>query len=303
MSCELSSFNPWTTFGFDLTQLDSYNPNVTQTINTELSIPNADIDVTVSPSTVNVIPIVVPSFSSVEAQTSTEQMSSSEMMSLIDMCYTSMMMSSMTPVMSSTVSSSYNAPTTSFTVPTTTVISTVTQTLTSIATTSICPSSSTLSLPSSTTNSVPVSISTTTVYVSTTSTTTTYVPLTTTTTETVSNCTVSGTRNTTITSTVGTDKPPSKPDGLSQELSIPGGAIYFGIAGFVIAIIVILIFSICCCLFCYHKGHRKGQSMEIRLHKEIEMSANNPLYDAASDMDSVSFRSSVDEKQLLQYIQ
>ena len=222
-------------------QLPSYNSNLS-TINSELLIPNIDVNVSVSsPTTVSiVVPVLVLPSSTVSlSSSSTEIMSSSEFEISSVICY-------------------------------------------------------------STSNSIPTSSTTTTVYVNvpttiTSCTATKYVALTT---SVVSNCPTSPNR----TMTVGTEKPPSKPDALSQEFSIPGGAIYFGIAGFVIVIIVILIFSICCCLFCYHKGQHKKQKMVIEIQRDpgIEMSTTNQLYEEMNNINDDEIYASInDEKKLL----
>ena len=96
----------------------------------------------------------------------------------------------------------------------------------------------------------------------------------------------------------------AKPNFLTREISLAGGAFYFGIGGFVVAIIVILIFSFFCCMACYQRGKQKGRKLEIKLEREIEMSATNELYnESMSDGYSLGSRSSVGEKKLLQYMQ
>ena len=84
---------------------------------------------------------------------------------------------------------------------------------------------------------------------------------------------------------------------LTREISVAGGTFYFGIGGFVVAIIVVLIFSFFCCMTCYQRGKQKGHKLEIKLEREIEMSATNDLYnESMSNGYRLGSRSSVDEK-------
>jgi hypothetical protein len=290
LTCELSSLHPWNTFGFDLTQFSSYNPNITQNISANLWLPQAiRMNATVSSDVITIIPVPIElSSTMLPMLTSTDQF-----MTTSDIC------PSPSPSPMSSIPPSTFISTVTDTVTTTNNV-TITQysTITDVSSMAICPSSVTVTPSTSTTTIVNV--------VTTTSVSTSFIVTTTTQFSTLSDCLKTSSSNKSESQQPTATTRPNV-NALTQNVPVPSGALYFGIVGFIIVIVVVIVISIFCCIFLYYKGKKKGRKLEIKLERDMEMSANNPLYYDPQGGDNSSLYSSVkgslDEKQLLQYMQ
>ena len=86
-------------------------------------------------------------------------------------------------------------------------------------------------------------------------------------------------RNSTVVSTVTTRPAVGTANALTKDISVSSGGLYFGIAGVIVAVIVILVVSFFTCIVCYYYGQRKGRTVDIKDPIDIEMSGVNELYD------------------------
>ena len=300
ISGSLSSFNPVISYGFNLSQLSTYDPNSTnQSLSAQLFVSAPSINVTLEMANAEIVP-VVPVFPSSSQMFLSSSVFSSSMMNMYSssmiVCYTTGMEESSSTMIAPTSSSSIatsssiasSSSTTSnipisisiITVSESAIMTTIHDTVTQTAT--VCPSLG---------NTPLLSISTTT--------------YTTTATVTAMASACSPSNSTTPTRSSSTKTAPtSEANAFTEKIEVVGSALYFGIAVIIIAVIVIVALSIFCCVFCYKRGHQKGRISEIKFDREIEMSGTNPLYDDPAD--TMSYRSSVasvDEKKLLQFMQ
>ena len=84
MACELSSLHPWIIFGFNLSNLGSFDANSTQTIWSKLWITDSSVNSIVAPNLTNIVPIspVMSSSMSSSSMMSSSMTSSSAMISV-----------------------------------------------------------------------------------------------------------------------------------------------------------------------------------------------------------------------------
>ena len=282
---ELSSLNPMISFGFNLSQLSTYDPYSTnQSIGAQLTVPTSPVNITLGIAAADIVGPIIPVFPSNSFSPSSSTMMNMYSSSMI-VCYTTdVEVPSSTAVASSSSSSvSSNVPVSvsiiTVVTPTylmTTIMDTIVQTAT------VCPSVS---------NTPLISISTTTVTA-------------TTTVSGSSMCSASDIQTTRSLSVTPTpSNKPASGNALTEKIEVVGSALYFGIAVIVIAVVIMIALSIFCCVYCYKRGHEKGRISEIKFEREIEMAGNNPLYD---ETDTMSYRSSVasmDDKKLMQFMQ
>ena len=289
---ELSPLNPMISFGFNLSQLSTYDPYSTnQSIGAQLTVPTSPVNITLGIAAADIVGPVVPVFPSNSFSPSSSTMMNMYSSSMI-VCYTTdvevpsstaVASSSSSSIATSSSSVSSNVPVSlsiiTVATPTylmTTVMETIVQTAT------VCPSVS---------NTPLISISTTTVTA-------------TTTVSGSSMCSASDIQTTrSLSVTPSPSNKPASGNALTEKIEVVGSALYFGIAVIVIAVIIMIALSIFCCVYCYKRGHEKGRISEIKFEREIEMAGNNPLYD---ETDTMSYRSSVasmDDKKLMQFMQ